>query len=35
MARYKYIVDGEWLYNINEKTEQDASGNVNNVMVIQ
>ncbi|GAA5976231.1 hypothetical protein JCM5350_001389 [Sporobolomyces pararoseus] len=28
---YKYVVDGQWMHNMDEQTETDASGNVNNV----
>ncbi|GAA5900907.1 uncharacterized protein JCM6883_004695 [Sporobolomyces salmoneus] len=28
---YKYVVDGQWMHNVDEQTETDSSGNVNNV----
>ncbi|GAA5879921.1 hypothetical protein JCM16303_004400 [Sporobolomyces ruberrimus] len=28
---YKYVVDGQWMHNMDEQSETDASGNVNNV----
>lgn len=31
---YKFIVDGEWYYDITQPTETDSDGNVNNVLVV-
>ncbi|PXF42640.1 5'-AMP-activated protein kinase subunit beta-1 [Gracilariopsis chorda] len=31
---YKFIVDGEWCYDITQPTETDSEGNVNNVLVV-
>lgn len=31
---FKFVVDGEWCYDILEPVEEDVSGNVNNVMIV-
>lgn len=32
---YKYIVDGEWCYDLEKPSETDESGNVNNVVIVE
>jgi SAM-dependent methyltransferase len=33
-VHYKFIVDGEWMYDIGKPIEQDRRGNINNVLTV-
>lgn len=33
--RYKFVIDGEWIYDPSKETEEDENGNINNVMVVE